>query len=122
MKPVKIGCVARKSSGAFVRWWVESALAHWTDWDYVVIELQSNRRVADRSRGGQLRSQQRGWLGNVLARHGQVVVEPWLDKVLDLSALTSMARCAGRVDALFYRSAWTMRRNLCRPDGSRSGR
>ena len=66
---------------------VESALAHWTDWDDVVIKaaIESSGRGQIHARGGQLRSQQRGWLENVLARHGQVVVEPWLDKALDLS-------------------------------------
>ncbi|MGB1891098.1 MAG: DUF455 family protein [Candidatus Latescibacterota bacterium] len=66
---------------------VESALAHWTDWDDVVIKaaIESSGRGQIHARGGRLRSQQRGWLENVLARHGQVVVEPWLDKALDLS-------------------------------------
>ena len=36
-------------------------------------------------RGGQLRAEQRGRLENILRQQGQVVVEPWLDKVVDLS-------------------------------------
>jgi hypothetical protein len=32
----------------------------------------------------------RGWLDNTLAAHGSVVVEPWLDRVLDFSALYEM--------------------------------
>ncbi|MEE3259925.1 MAG: DUF455 family protein [Candidatus Latescibacterota bacterium] len=36
-------------------------------------------------RDGQLREGQRGWLENILRQQGQVVVEPWLDKVVDLS-------------------------------------
>ena len=36
-------------------------------------------------RGGQVRAEQRGQLENMLRRQGQVVVEPWLDKVVDLS-------------------------------------
>ena len=36
-------------------------------------------------RGGQVRAEQRGQLANMLRRQGQVVVEPWLDKVVDLS-------------------------------------
>jgi hypothetical protein len=32
----------------------------------------------------------RGWLGNTLAAHGSVVVEPWLERVLDFSALYEM--------------------------------
>ncbi len=36
-------------------------------------------------RGGQLRVEQCGRLENILRQQGQVVVEPWLDKVVDLS-------------------------------------
>ncbi len=36
-------------------------------------------------REGQVRAEQRGQLANMLRRQGQVVVEPWLDKVVDLS-------------------------------------
>ncbi len=32
----------------------------------------------------------RGWIDNTLASHGAVVVEPWLDRVLDFSALYEM--------------------------------
>lgn len=32
----------------------------------------------------------RGWLDNTLAAHGSVVIEPWLDRVLDFSALYEM--------------------------------
>jgi hypothetical protein len=32
----------------------------------------------------------RGWIGNTLAAHGAVIVEPWLDRVLDFSALYEM--------------------------------
>ncbi len=32
----------------------------------------------------------RGWIDNTLAAHGGVVVEPWLDRVLDFSALYEM--------------------------------
>ena len=34
---------------------------------------------------GQLRDGQRGWLQKILQRQGEVVVEPWLDRVIDLS-------------------------------------
>ncbi len=66
---------------------VEALLADWTAWDEVVIKaaIESSGRGHIHARGGQLRPEQRGWLENVLARHGAVVVEPWLDKVLDLS-------------------------------------
>lgn len=32
----------------------------------------------------------RGWIENTLAAHGSVVIEPWLDRVLDFSALYEM--------------------------------
>ncbi len=32
----------------------------------------------------------RGWIDNTLAAHGAIVVEPWLDRVLDFSALYEM--------------------------------
>ncbi len=32
----------------------------------------------------------RGWIDNTLAAHGAVVIEPWLDRVLDFSALYEM--------------------------------
>lgn len=32
----------------------------------------------------------RGWVSNTLASHGSVVVEPWLDRVMDFSALYEM--------------------------------
>lgn len=37
------------------------------------------------NRGGQFNDGQRGWLQKILKQQGQVVVEPWLDKVADLS-------------------------------------
>ena len=38
-----------------------------------------------------LRDGQRGWLDNILAQQGEVVVEPWLDKVVDLSLHVDVA-------------------------------
>ena len=51
-------------------------------------------------RGGQVRAEQRGRLANMLRQQGQVVVEPWLDKVVDLSlhfdvGVESVAAVAG---------------------------
>jgi hypothetical protein len=55
--------------------------------DAVVIKAiyGSSGRDQIHCRGGQLRDGQRGWLENILKQQGQVVVEPWLDKVMDLS-------------------------------------
>ena len=55
--------------------------------DAVVIKAiyGSSGRGQIHCRGGQLRTEQRGRLGNILRQQGQVVVEPWLDKVVDLS-------------------------------------
>jgi len=39
----------------------------------------------------------RGWIENTLAAHGSVVVEPWLDRVMDFSALYEM-RADGSVE------------------------
>lgn len=39
----------------------------------------------------------RGWIANTLAAHGAVVVEPWLDRVMDFSALYEM-RAGGTVE------------------------
>jgi uncharacterized ferritin-like protein (DUF455 family) len=39
----------------------------------------------------------RGWIENTLAAHGSVVVEPWLDRVLDFSALYEM-RANGTIE------------------------
>jgi uncharacterized ferritin-like protein (DUF455 family) len=41
----------------------------------------------------------RGWIANTLAGHGGVVVEPWLDRLLDFSALYEM-HPGGRVSLL----------------------
>ena len=38
-----------------------------------------------------LRDGQRGWLENILVQQGEVVVEPWLDKVIDLSLHVDVA-------------------------------
>ncbi len=38
----------------------------------------------------------RGWIANTLASHGAVVVEPWLDRLLDFSALYEM-KASGEV-------------------------
>jgi uncharacterized ferritin-like protein (DUF455 family) len=54
-------------------------------------ELVIKAAVASSGRGqihprdGVLREGQRGWLENMLKEQGEVVVEPWLDKVMDLS-------------------------------------
>ncbi len=66
---------------------VDALLADGGAWDEWVIKapVESSGRGQIHARGGRLRPEQRGWLENVLARHGAVVVEPWLDKVLDLS-------------------------------------
>lgn len=55
--------------------------------DAVVVKAQygSAGRGQIHCRGGQLRPEQRGRLENMLRQQGQVVVEPWLDKVADLS-------------------------------------
>ena len=55
--------------------------------DAVVIKAiyGSSGRGQIHCRGGQLRTEQRGRLENILRQQGQVVVEPWLDKVVDLS-------------------------------------
>ena len=55
--------------------------------DAVVIKAiyGSSGRGQIHCRGGRLRAEQRGRLENILRRQGQVVVEPWLDKVADLS-------------------------------------
>lgn len=45
----------------------------------------SSGRGQIRCRGGRVRAEQRGQLANMLRRQGRVVVEPWLDKVVDLS-------------------------------------
>jgi len=43
----------------------------------------------------------RGWIDNTLAAHGAVVVEPWLDRVLDFSALYE-AKPGGSVELLGF--------------------
>ena len=55
--------------------------------DAVVVKAiyGSSGRGQTHCRGGQLRAEQRGRLENILRQQGQVVVEPWLDKVVDLS-------------------------------------
>ena len=55
--------------------------------DAVVVKAiyGSSGRGQIHCRGGQLRAEQRGRLENILRQQGQVVVEPWLDKVMDLS-------------------------------------
>ncbi len=55
--------------------------------DAVVVKAiyGSSGRGQIHCRGGQLRPEQRGRLKNILRQQGQVVVEPWLDKVADLS-------------------------------------
>ena len=55
--------------------------------DAVVVKAiyGSSGRGQIHCRGGQLRAAQRGRLENILRQQGQVVVEPWLDKVVDLS-------------------------------------
>jgi hypothetical protein len=55
--------------------------------DEVVIKAiyGSSGRDQIHCRGGQLRDGQRGWLENICRQQGEVVVEPWLDKVVDLS-------------------------------------
>ena len=55
--------------------------------DAVVVKAiyGSSGRGQIHCRGGQVRAEQRGRLENILRQQGQVVVEPWLDKVVDLS-------------------------------------
>jgi hypothetical protein len=47
--------------------------------------VASSGREQIRCRGGSLREGQHSWLQNMLAKQGEVVVEPWLDKAMDLS-------------------------------------
>ncbi len=47
--------------------------------------VASSGREQIHCHGGILRADQQRWLQNMLAEQGQVVVEPWLDKVMDLS-------------------------------------
>lgn len=55
--------------------------------DAVVVKAiyGSSGRGQIHCRGGRLRTEQCGRLENILRQQGQVVVEPWLDKVVDLS-------------------------------------
>lgn len=53
----------------------------------------------------------RGWIDNTLAAHGSLVIEPWLDRVLDFSALYEMKR-GGEVSLL----------NLTRIENDAAGR
>ena len=55
--------------------------------DAVVVKAiyGSSGRGQIHCRGGQVRAEQCGRLENILRQQGQVVVEPWLDKVVDLS-------------------------------------
>jgi hypothetical protein len=53
----------------------------------------------------------RGWIDNTLAAHGSVVIEPWLDRVLDFSALYEM-KPGGEVSLL----------NLTRIENDAAGR
>ena len=55
--------------------------------DSVVVKAiyGSSGRGQIHCRRGELRTEQRGRLENMLRQQGQVVVEPWLDKVVDLS-------------------------------------
>ena len=55
--------------------------------DAVVVKAiyGSSGRGQIHCRGGQVRAEQRGRLEHILRQQGQVVVEPWLDKVVDLS-------------------------------------
>ena len=68
---------------------VIAALAHYSEcgYDSLVIKasIASSGRGQIHPHGGNLRDGQRGWLENMLKAQGSVVVEPWLDKVLDLS-------------------------------------
>ena len=71
---------------------VEQALAQMgrlaeVGFDAVVVKAiyGSSGRGQIHCRGGQVRAEQRGRLENILRQQGQVVVEPWLDKVVDLS-------------------------------------
>ena len=71
---------------------VEQALAQMgrlaeEGFDAVVVKAiyGSSGRGQIHCRGGQVRAEQRGRLENILRQQGQVVVEPWLDKVVDLS-------------------------------------
>lgn len=43
----------------------------------------------------------RGWIDNTLAAHGSVVIEPWLDRVLDFSALYE-AKPGGEIEHLAF--------------------
>ena len=68
---------------------VLAQMEHLTEagFDAVVVKAiyGSSGRGQIHCRGGQLRTEQRGRLENILRQQGQVVVEPWLDKVVDLS-------------------------------------
>jgi uncharacterized ferritin-like protein (DUF455 family) len=70
----------------------------------------------------------RGWIENTLAAHGSVVVEPWLDRIMDFSALYEMRSngavewigmtrmendAAGRFSAIRVSHKWG---NLLEPD------
>jgi uncharacterized ferritin-like protein (DUF455 family) len=48
-----------------------------------MIRVNEDDFVSDRTRG---------WIGNMLHRHGAIIVEPWLDRVLDLSMQYEVSR------------------------------
>ncbi len=68
---------------------VVEALADYSEYGYgefvIKAAVASSGRGQIHVRGGNLRAGQRGWLENMLKEQGEVVVEPWLDKVIDLS-------------------------------------
>ena len=68
---------------------VIAALAHYTERGYGALVIKASIASSGRGQihphGGNLRDGQRGWLENMLKAQESVVVEPWLDKVLDLS-------------------------------------
>ena len=54
--------------------------------------LGTSGRGAVRALGGALDDRARGWIARTLQTQGAVVVEPWLDKVIDLSLQLSVPR------------------------------
>ncbi len=81
MDVIGTACETTEQALAAMERWVEAGF------DAVVIKAiyGSSGRGQIHCREGQLRAEQRGRLENILRRQGQVVVEPWLDKVADLS-------------------------------------
>ncbi len=59
--------------------------------------LGTSGRGAKRVQGGELTASTRGWIRRVLAEQGAVIVEPWRERLVDLSALLDVGPGGARL-------------------------